>query len=550
MQLYGFILGIIYGLYFNVSIALIFFIIYCFYLILKKKKFRYKRYLKVFLPKRMLIIFIITSIISNIYISILEKEYCSFYELDGKELIIHATVVSTRKENDYTYEYIIKTKANKKLLLYIMKTNDVVLEYGDLIRLEGIFSKPEGSRNYKGFDYSEYLKTKGIYGILSIDEDKIIILEKNKGNKIVNLCNKLRQECYNKVNSFLPEGTAGLLMGILFGDKSGISEKIIISFQESSLAHILAVSGAHVSYIIVGIVFILKKVNFKKRLAYVITIFALLLFMVMTGFTASVIRACIMGIVLLLSKVLYKKLDFWNSISIAVLITLILNPYSINDVGFILSYGGVIGIIIFEKNVSDILIKIKLNSKLINLLNITLAVQLILIPITMIKFNILSFSFILSNLLAMPLLGVIIILGFIVLIISFISMTMAKFLAIFLNFFLRLLIIIAKTCANIYFLNVTVVTPYIFSIIIYYIFIFILNYLYSLHTSNYLRLYERKILESLKRLKIKKIIIMIICIVLISNIIFMLFVNYPKNLKVNMVDVGQRRLRIYTNSTE
>ena len=498
----------------------------------------------------MLIIFIITSIISNIYISILEKQYCNFYELDGKGLIIQATVVSTRKENDYTYEYIIKTNTNKKLLLYTMKTNDVLLEYGDLISLEGTFSKPEGSRNYKGFDYSEYLKTKGIYGSLSIDGNKIIILDRNQGNKIVSLCNKLRKECQNKVSSFLPEENTGMLMGILFGDKTGISEEVVLNFQESSLAHILAVSGAHVSYIILGLVFILRKLNVQKRCAYFITVFVLVLFMIITGFTASVTRACIMGIVLLLSKVLYKKLDFWNSISIAVLITLVLNPYSINDVGFILSYGGVIGIIIFGKNVSEFLIKIKLNSKLVNLLNITLAVQLVLIPITMVKFNMLSFSFILSNLLAMPLLGVIIILGFIVLIISFISMTMAKFFAIFLNVFIKLLILIADACANISFLNITVVTPYIFTIFIYYLFIFYSNYLYSLYLSNYLRVYERKILESFKRLKTKKVIIIIIVIIICSNIIFVLYIKYPKDLRINMVDVGQRGLYIYTNSSE
>jgi len=346
----------------------------------------------------------------------------------------------------------------------------------------------------------------------------------------------------------LPKESAGILMGVLFGEKTGINEETILDFQESSLAHILAVSGSNVSYIILGIVFILNKFNMQKRWAYFITVFILLLFMVITGFTASVTRACIMGIILLLSKITYRKLDFWNSIAIAVLINLIFNPYVINDIGFILSYCGVIGIILFGKNVDDILTKMKMNSKIVNLISITLAVQIVLIPIIMLNFNILSFTFILSNLLAIPLIGIITILGFIVLIISFISMTLANFLAMFLNVFIKLLILIAEACSDITFLNITVVTPYTFTIIIYYLFVFSSNYLYSLYISDYLRVYERKILENFK--KIKKTITIIMCIFLFINYILVIFIKTPKKLNVNMIDVGQRGLHIFTNPTE
>jgi len=488
--------------------------------------------------------------ISNIYIIYLEKRYNDFYKLDGEDIILKAKVISNKKENDYTYEYIIITNTGRKFLLYTRKTNNVVLEYGDIIYIKGVYSKPEGSRNYKGFNYAQYLKTKGICGSINSEINNIKVLDRNTVNKISTFCNKLKQECQNRINNLLPKESAGILMGVLFGEKTGINEETILDFQESSLAHILAVSGAHVSYIVLGVVFILKKFNVRKRCAYFITIFILILFMIITGFTASVTRACIMGIILLFSKILYRKIDLWNSISIAVLITLILNPYAINDVGFILSYGGVIGIIIFGKNVADILTKMNLNSKLINLINITLAVQIFLIPIMMVKFNMLSFNFVLSNLLVMPLLGVIIILGFIFLIISFKSMTLANFLAIFLNVFIKFLILIAEACSDITFLNIKVVTPYTFTIIIYYLFVFSSNYLYSLYISDYLRVYERKILENLKRIKIKKAITIIMCIFLFIICILVILKKIPKNLKVNMIDVGQRRLHIYTNTRE
>lgn len=452
----------------------------------------------------MLIIFIISFMFSYFYILVLENSYNQFYKLDGEKLNLQATVISMKKENNYNYEYIIKTNTSKKLLLYTKKSKKLEFNYGDVIQIKGNFSKPEGSRNYKGFDYSEYLKTTGIYGILNVEGNNIKILARGKGNKIVNFCYNLKEKCQNKINNFLPEDTSGLLMGLLFGEKSGIDDEVISDFQESSLAHILAVSGGNVSYIILGVVFILKKFNIPKRVAYVITVFILLLFMVITGLTASVTRACIMGIILLFSKVLYRKLDFWNSISLAVLVTLVLNPYTLNDVGFILSYGGVIGIILFGKNVNNLLIKLKWNSKILNIISITLSVQLVLIPIMIINFNTLSLNFILSNLLAIPLLGTITILGFIVLIISFISMTLAKFLAIFLNVFIKLLILIAHTFSSITFLNLKVVSPYIFMVIIYYLILFSSNYFYSLYTKNFLRVYERKILRNFQKFQYKK----------------------------------------------
>ncbi|MBE5819464.1 MAG: ComEC family competence protein [Clostridiales bacterium] len=550
MRLYGFILGILTGLYLKISIALFFLIIWIIYIIFIITKKKYKRYLKLVFKKKFIIIFFISMMISNIYIIYLEKRYNDFYKLDGEDIILKAKVISNKKENDYTYEYIIITNTGRKFLLYTRKTNNVVLEYGDIIYIKGVYSKPEGSRNYKGFNYAQYLKTKGICGSINSEINNIKVLDRNTVNKISTFCNKLKQECQNRINNLLPKESAGILMGVLFGEKTGINEETILDFQESSLAHILAVSGAHVSYIVLGVVFILKKFNVRKRCAYFITIFILILFMIITGFTASVTRACIMGIILLFSKILYRKIDLWNSISIAVLITLILNPYAINDVGFILSYGGVIGIIIFGKNVADILTKMNLNSKLINLINITLAVQIFLIPIMMVKFNMLSFNFVLSNLLVMPLLGVIIILGFIFLIISFKSMTLANFLAIFLNVFIKFLILIAEACSDITFLNIKVVTPYTFTIIIYYLFVFSSNYLYSLYISDYLRVYERKILENLKRIKIKKAITIIMCIFLFIICILVILKKIPKNLKVNMIDVGQRRLHIYTNTRE
>lgn len=109
----------------------------------------------------------------------------------------------------------------------------------------------------------------------------------------------------------------------------------------------LAVSGSHITYIIVALTTLLSKTN--RKFSLIITIIFLLFFTVLTGFTASVLRASIMGILTLLASILHRKSDTINNLGISSIIILLYNPYLLVDAGFLLSYAGTIGIIFFSK---------------------------------------------------------------------------------------------------------------------------------------------------------------------------------------------------------
>jgi len=130
------------------------------------------------------------------------------------------------------------------------------------------------------------------------------------------------------------------------------------SFKLSNLSHILAVSGAQISYIILGITYLINKSRLSKRKTNIFIIFAIVLFMAVTGFTASVVRASIMGIVVLGGKIFYRKSDIWTSIAFSLLIILVQNPLTINNIGLQLSYLGTIGIILFYKRIENILLNV------------------------------------------------------------------------------------------------------------------------------------------------------------------------------------------------
>ncbi len=138
-------------------------------------------------------------------------------------------------------------------------------------------------------------------------------------------------------NKILEEKEASILKGLVLGATEDIDEEINENFKITNISHILAISGMHITYIILGIEMIFKKA-IGKRKTYIITIIILLLYMFITSFSPSVVRSSIMGILMVFSKLIYRKNDIWTSISLSLLIMLIYNPFLILNIGLQLSY--------------------------------------------------------------------------------------------------------------------------------------------------------------------------------------------------------------------
>lgn len=493
----GYILGIILRLYFS---SITFFIALVFIILLIKKD-------------KKIIILLLFVILSFIYVDILENEY---NRIENKQIEEKAVIISDIQEKEYKYIYEAKfLKNNKKVLISIKKSQQIdKINYGDLIYLEGKLEIPKIATNYKGFDYRQYLKTKKIQGIVIADNVKIL-KAKYKNNLIYQIQKKIKAIIKEK----LPDETGNLLLAILVGDKKDLSEQIQINFKNSNLSHMLAVSGAHVSYIIVGLTYITQNSIMGKRKGRVFCIFFLIIFMAITNFTPSVTRACIMAILTLVSKILYKKADIYTNISISALIILLYNPYSLLDLGFKLSFGGTIGIIIFMRFIKKKQEEPKLLNYIKQMALVSICANIIIIPIIMNNFNTVSLTFLVSNILASPILAIIVIVGFSIIIISIISHSLSNLLVFWLNPILNLLIKISSFCSKLPFAKILVVTPYIFNIIFYYtIILYLVNY--------------NKIKQFIK----KKTVILLSIILILSNFIFYIL---PQDLKIYFIDVGQ-----------
>ena len=339
--LVAYTLGILWGYIFKISIVPLWIIFLILYYFLSKINFPFKKLIKVLLNKKIIIILFLFSIISNTITIIYNNKYDNLFN-DLEEVEVIGTIVSNKEETEYKEKYKINVIAvnnntkykNTNLVLYINK--GINLEYGDKVKISGEYKVPNVSRNDKGYNQKEYFKTEKIYGTLN--GKKIEMIQKEAKKDLLYFSNKVKQVIKQKINDILSEEKAKLLLGILLGETSEISDENINYFRDSNLYHLLAVSGAHVGNISIGILYLLGKLKIHKKKSKLICIVFLIFFMALVGFTPSVTRACIMIILIQFAFVVERKTDFICNISFSALIILLENPFSLFNIGFQLSF--------------------------------------------------------------------------------------------------------------------------------------------------------------------------------------------------------------------
>lgn len=494
---------------------------------------------------------------------ILENKYKKLYSnLIGQNIEIQGKIVFEEKEK---YTLKITSKNYKNMYLYLKCKEK--LEYGNEVKIYGKYEIPNQARNYKGFDYRKYLKTLKIAG--TIKSQKIEIINKKSINLFFCKINELSNILKNRIERLnLEKEEKVILLGILLGDKSDMEEETIENFSESNLTHILAISGMHIACIIIIISTIFNQI-IGKHFSKIITSAVLIFYMLLTKFPITLVRAGIAGIISIMSNFFYRKNDIWQSLSLSLIIILINNPFSILNIGLQLSYLAIIGIIVFQNIIKDIIqdkmekIKkraVRKNRKniifVIKLLNskigtivfdaflLTISCMIMISPIIAYQFNFISIFSIFISALASFFVGTIILFGILSLILNF------SILEVFLSLNLKSLIYLSKLGPKIPINRVYVITPKIINIFMYYFMIFLVISILRIKSKKNPNMFDiriRNILSYIKyKTKLNKKIF--ISIILIICILFSFYNYIPKNLKIYFIDVGQRRLYSYNNS--
>ena len=285
----------------------------------------------------------------------------------------------------------------------------LTLSPGNKISLEGIFYRAKNKRNPGEFDYDNYLNKKGIAGIIYINPEGLKITD--HGNfPFRNIIYKTRRYLADEFGKFHDKNTASLLKGLILGDRSEIDGDIRNGFINTGTAHILAVSGLHVGYIILIFIFLTGRLNVYLRTF--LTAIGIILFVFISGASPSVVRASIMALVFMIAFITNRSTNLYNSLALSAMIILLLDPSQIFSPGFQLSFAAVISIAAIYPVLRDHLNKIDFKhqavKKLILFFAVSFAAQIGTLPFVLYYFSKLSLVSLLTNLFVVPLAGFII----------------------------------------------------------------------------------------------------------------------------------------------
>lgn len=294
-------------------------------------------------------------------------------------------------------DYIVKDNKikislkSKERIIVIYKYNNQKfnkLSYGDKVRIVGVLNVPSTNKIFNNFNYKEYLYNKRIYYI--VEASKIDKIE-NNNNYIYTIKNLL----YNRINHLK---SFGYIKALLFGDNK-LDKEIKSSYQVNGISHLFSVSGFHVNFITSIIYFYLDRITYNKRLKYIIIDLFLILYLLLCN-TSSLLRCTIMHILLSINFILKLNIKKIDIVLFTLVVSIIINPFIIYDIGYIYSYTISFFLILYKD-------KYKTNNKLSRTLYITIVAFLVSLPINIYTSYEINFLSILLNIVIVPIVSLI-----------------------------------------------------------------------------------------------------------------------------------------------
>ncbi|MEJ2739275.1 MAG: DNA internalization-related competence protein ComEC/Rec2 [Dehalococcoidia bacterium] len=289
--------------------------------------------------------------------------------------------------------------------------------YGDILRITGT---PETPEQFSDFDYGQYLASQGIYS--TIHYPQIELIETGKGNTFRSWIYRFRNSLSASLARSLPEPQCSLAQGILLGQRGNIPPDLNQMFTRTGTAHLLAISGLHLS-IITGILVTIGIFAFGKRY-YIYIWFALLviwLYAFLTGLRPPIVRGTIMGSMFLFAELLGRQRNATTALTFAAAIMIGLNPLILWDAGFQLSFLAMAGLVIIyprlRDNYKESITATSMHSNIMariyaatfDCLAITLTAILMTLPVIAYHFGIISVTGLPATFFALPVLPGIII---------------------------------------------------------------------------------------------------------------------------------------------
>ncbi len=324
-------------------------------------------------------------------------------------------------------------------LALVSVPRDTPVKYGDEVQVDGA---PETPPDGADFSYRDYLARESVFTL--IRNARLYVVSSGKGEAFWAAIYGFKDSAQQAINQLMPEPSAALLTGILLGDDRGLPPNLKQAFADTNTAHIIAISGFNIAVLIGVLTYVFRRPTtalqarvltspsagivprilaaLTQHLATVLIILILILYTLLVGASASVVRACIMGALVVIALELGRQSWAFNALAISAFVMSLLNPYVLWDVGFQLSFLATLGLLIYaprmqnriegwlKERVSDSRAR-QIVEFLKDAFIITAAAFLVTAPLIVVYFHRLSLIGFLTNLLVLPIQPFVMLLG-------------------------------------------------------------------------------------------------------------------------------------------
>ena len=313
-----------------------------------------------------------------------------------------------------------------KVMAYFPKSDSAfALRYGDLVAFPAPIREVSGPKNPGEFDYRDYLLRRGITGQVYLRDDAWLDLQVNNANPIYAFSYRVREILLASLRqNGLSDNEFGVAATILLGYDEKLADEVRKNYVAAGSMHILCVSGMHVGIIFLLASFLLGFLNrnrWQKSLKQTLLLVLVWFYAFIAGLSPSVLRASLMISFVIIGEMIHRKGFVLNSIAASAFILLCLNPNNLFEIGFLLSYSAVVGIVVLQKPIYNLLyFNNMVFDKAWEITTVALAAQMATIPYTLFYFNQFTSYFWLSNLFMTPIAFVVVITGMVLLLVAWI----------------------------------------------------------------------------------------------------------------------------------
>lgn len=352
--------------------------------------------------------------------------------LEGKTITLTGKVDDYLVKNNVLQIYLVINRNGEStgdvdvieyiegVVVYVNDSNTAdYIKIGQMISCKGVFYPYKGPDNEGQFNQMSYYKIRGYDGQLKRARIEGV---SRKYSKVSERLRDIRNAVSEILLSHLDEENAGILIAMMLGDKSNLDSEVKDLYQNAGISHLLALSGLHIAAVGLAILKSFRKIGLPIVISSMISGVIITLYAVMTGFSISTQRALIMFCLSIVASCIGRSYDLITAAALSALIIIFAHPYYIYDSGFLLSFLAVVGIGIINpvlqnnlniiSKIFGIKIKSKLVKGLIDTICVSISINIATLPVVASSFYQVSRYSIVLNLIVIPLMSILLLVGF------------------------------------------------------------------------------------------------------------------------------------------